>query len=207
MSFPPPKTKSGAWPLTLTLMAQATWPVRNSATKTGSGIRPRRIFRRLLHWGCMNWVDWGIIAFLAVAGFWGFRHGALRLLVLGVIMALGLSLGDFFFRAILGLVRGFFSDAAESTLERVALYGAIIGGAVILWLAWGLVSRIPVGISVSRLLGAVFRSVDWLPIAFFAFYRHWPADTPNRRVLGGVVSRGSPDDRRGQARANPYRQL
>ena len=78
------------------------------------------------------------------------------MLVLGVIMALGLSLGDFFFRAILGLVRGFFSDAAESTLERVALYGAIIGGAVILWLAWGLISRIPVGISVSRLLGAVF---------------------------------------------------
>ena len=104
----------------------------------------------------MNWVDWGIMAFLAVAGLWGFRHGALRLVVLGVIMALGLSLGDFFFRAILGLVRGFFSDAAESTLERAALYGAIIGGAVILWLAWGLISRIPVGISVSRLLGALF---------------------------------------------------
>ena len=104
----------------------------------------------------MNWVDWGIIAFLAVAGLWGFRHGALRLLVLGVIMALGLSLGDFFFRAILGLVRGFFADAAESTLERVALFGAIIGGAIILWIAWGQISRIPVGISVSRLLGAVF---------------------------------------------------
>ena len=103
----------------------------------------------------MNWVDWGIIAFLAVAGLWGFRHGALRLLVLGVIMALGLSLGDFFFRAILGLVRGFFSDAAESTLETVALFGAIIGGAIILWIAWGQISRIPVGISVSRLLGAL----------------------------------------------------
>ncbi len=104
----------------------------------------------------MNWLDWAIMAFLAAAGLWGFRHGALRLLVLGVIMALGLSLGDFFFRAILGLVRGFFSDAAESTLETVALFGAIIGGAIILWIAWGQISRIPVGISVSRLLGALF---------------------------------------------------